>query len=405
MKIALLSYEYPPETGFGGIGTYSYYQARGLAKNGHDVHVFAGSTKPGIFHSEHDGVRVTRIKMEGWVHRAVQGLRDRRCWWSTNRTETAYGAYYALKKAMKREHFDVVEFPECGADGLFVTTLLDVPTAVKFHSPARLIMGLYDTPKMDREITAFVEQIAINQCTIRTSCSQFLADEVAAKMHVRPPIHVVPNGIDLDLFDQDDGIDVHERFGLPRDPDSVVVFFANRMEPRKGIHLVKEMCFSVMQEYSNVHFAFAGDDLFGIMKNEIRPFIDANGLQKRFHYFGKLQLPEVRAILKHSADVFLIPSLWENAPYSCIEAMSAGRAIVSSDCGGMPELIKDGETGMIAKNDHAPSFVEALRKVVADADLRQRLGENARREVESRLTDVKIAAQAADLYQREIAGR
>ena len=45
MRIAILSYEYPPETGFGGIGTYAYYHARALAKLGHDVHVFAGSTK------------------------------------------------------------------------------------------------------------------------------------------------------------------------------------------------------------------------------------------------------------------------------------------------------------------------------------------------------------------------
>ena len=43
MRIALLSYEYPPETGFGGIGTYTYYQARALARLGHEAHVFAGT--------------------------------------------------------------------------------------------------------------------------------------------------------------------------------------------------------------------------------------------------------------------------------------------------------------------------------------------------------------------------
>src|SRR5690606_11530622 len=200
MRIAILSYEYPPETGFGGIGTYSYYQARALAKLGHDVHVFAGSLKKGVYHSEHDGVRVTRIKREGWIHDALQALRDRRCWWGTNRTETAYGAYIAFRKAHEREPFDVVEIPECGADGMFVTTLMSVPTVVKFHSPARLIMNIYDTPRRDREVTAFLEQIAVNQCTLRTSCSRFLADEVQAKMNVPAPIHVVPNGIDLDLF-------------------------------------------------------------------------------------------------------------------------------------------------------------------------------------------------------------
>ena len=64
MRIALLSYEYPPDTGFGGIGTYSYYHARALAKLGHEVHVIAGSVTNGVYHSEHDGVKVIRIKRE-----------------------------------------------------------------------------------------------------------------------------------------------------------------------------------------------------------------------------------------------------------------------------------------------------------------------------------------------------
>jgi glycogen(starch) synthase len=401
MKIGILSYEYPPETGFGGIGTYSWYQARGLAKLGHDVHVFAGSTKPGTFHSEHDGVRVTRIKKEGWLHGLVKGLRDRRCWWSQNRIETGYGAYYALRQALEKEQFDIVEFPECGGDGMLVSTLLDVPTAVKFHSPARLIMDMYDTAKMDRELTAFVEQVSINQATVRTSCSQFLADEVATKMNVRQPIHVVPNGLDLDLFDRDEGIDVPRQFGLPV-KDGLTIFFANRLEPRKGIHLVRDMCFHVLRKYPHVHFAFAGDDLFGYMKREIQPFLDKNQLRHRVHYFGKLQLAEVRAILKRT-DIFLIPSLWENAPYSCLEAMAAGRAIVASNCGGLPELIQHEHNGMLAENNDASSYIAALERMIEDADLRQRTGAEARRTVEARYTDTGIADLSVRVYREGLA--
>ncbi len=402
MKIAILSYEYPPETGFGGIGTYAYYHARGLAKLGHDVHVFAGSTQNGIYESEHDGVRVTRIKREGWLSRALQPLRDRRCWWATNRTETAYAAYIAFRKALDRESFDIVEFPECGADGALVSTLLQVPTAVKFHSPARLIMGIYDAPRMDREITSFLEPIAINQCDVRLSCSQFLADEVAAKMNVPSPIHVVPNGIDLEQFDRDDGIDVVDAFGLPRaGSDALTVFFANRMEERKGIHLMRDMCFHVMKKYPHVHFVFAGADLFDYMDRKILPFIRKNRLGKRFHYLGKVDLPTVRAVLKH-IDVFLIPSLWENCPYSCIEAMSASRAIVSSDCGGMPELIQDGENGLLATSGDPASFIAVLERAIEDRDLRARLGAAARRTVEQRLTHVATADRAARIYRERL---
>src|SRR5262245_66448450 len=103
MNIALLSYEYPPETGFGGIGSYSYYHARALVKLGHRVHVFAGSTRAGTFLSEHDGVLVTRVKTDGWLQQLLRPARARRCFWFHNRVETAYAMYLAMRAALDLE--------------------------------------------------------------------------------------------------------------------------------------------------------------------------------------------------------------------------------------------------------------------------------------------------------------
>jgi glycogen(starch) synthase len=402
MRIAILSFEYPPETGFGGIGTYAYYQARALAKIGHDVHVFAGATKPGVFSSEHEGVKVTRIKREGCVNGMLDNARKARAWWFQNRVTTATDAFEGLAKAHARKPFDFVEAPECGADAMVSSTMLSIPTAVRFHSPARLIMGIYDTPKIDRVLTAFAEQLAINQAQVLTSCSRFLADEVTAKMGERDPIHVIPNGIDVPLFDRDEGIDVHARFGLPK--DKKLIFFANRMEERKGIHIVQKMVEGTLARYRDIAFVFAGRDLFGHMEKRILPWVKDHGLQERFFYLGQLGLPEVRACLKKSA-IFLIPSLWENCPYSCLEAMTAGRAIVSSDCGGMPELIEHERTGLLAKNGDPASFVAALQRMIEDDGLRARCGAAARAEVEKRLTDVAIARRSVEVYQSFLDGK
>ena len=396
MRIALLSYEYPPETGFGGIGTYAYYQARALAKLGHDVHVFAGSTKNGIFHSEHEGVKLTRIKREGWFHGMLDSARAKRAWWFQNRLTTSRDAYEVLEKEHSKKPFDFVEAPECGGDALVSSTMLTIPTAVRFHSPARLIMNIYNVPKIDRVLTAFAEQLGINQAQVLTSCSQFLADEVVARMDERDPVHVIPNGIDVPLFDRDEGIDIHARFGLPK--DKKIIFFANRMEERKGIHIVQEMVQQTLARYPDIAFAFAGRDMFGYMEKRILPWVKDNQLQSRFFYLGQLDFSSVRAILKKSS-IFLIPSLWENCPYSCLEAMTAGRAIVSSDCGGMPELVQDRQTGLLARNGDPASFVKALQEMIEDDKLRERCGAAARAEVEKRLTDVAIARHSVDLYQ------
>jgi len=103
-------------------------------------------------------------------------------------------------------------------------------------------------------------------------------------------------------------------------------------------------------------------------------------------------------VLKKSS-IFLIPSLWENCPYSCLEAMTAGRAIVSSDCGGMPELVEHERTGLLAKNGDPASFTAALQRMIEDDSLRARCGQNARAEVEKRLTDVAIAKRSVEVYQ------
>jgi glycosyltransferase involved in cell wall biosynthesis len=353
----------------------------------------------GTFESEHDGVRVTRIKKEGWLHRLLEPVRSRQCWWLHNRVETAYAAYVAMRHALERETFDIVEAPECGADAAAVGTLLSVPLAVRFHSPARLIMDTYQTSKLDRELTAFVEQIAINRADIRTACSQFVAGEVQTKMGVPAPIHVIPNGIDVELFDRDPGIDVESRFGVPR--NALTVLFANRMEERKGIHLVGDVAVAVMRRHRHVHFVLAGRDLFGYVANNLLPRIQEQGLEGRFHVLGGVDLADVRALLKR-AEIFMLPSLWENCPYSCLEAMTARCAIVSSDCGGMPELIDDGESGLLARSSNPDSFVQRLDELVEAPDLRERLATAARRTVEQRLTDIQTARRTAALYTRAL---
>jgi glycogen(starch) synthase len=397
MNIALLSYEYPPETGFGGIGTYTYYHARALVKLGHRVRVFAGSTRPGTFHSEHDGVQVTRLKREGWLHRLIEPARARRWYWFHNRVETAYTQYLAVRQGLQRERFDLIEAPECGADASAISILLETPLAIRFHSPARLIMDTYPTPTADRELTAFVEQVAISRASIRTACSQFVATAVNTVMGVAQPVHVIPNGIDLELFDRDDGIDVESSFGVPK--DACAILFANRLEERKGIHLVGEIAGRLLSQYPHVHFVLAGRDLFGYAAKDLMPRIREQGFERRFHVLGGVDLASVRALVKR-ADIFLLPSLWENCPYSCLEAMAGRCAIVSSDCGGMPELIEHRHNGLLARSGFAASFADRLAELIEDDGARQRLGAAARATVEQRLRDVDIARRTVELYTR-----
>src|SRR5579872_333903 len=86
MNIGLLSFEYPPETGFGGIGTYTWYQARALARLGHTVHVLAGLKQEApLYTREHEGVLVHRYRPGGRVMGAFNSLGRWKWWWTRQR--------------------------------------------------------------------------------------------------------------------------------------------------------------------------------------------------------------------------------------------------------------------------------------------------------------------------------
>ena len=401
LTIALLSFEYPPETGFGGIGTYTWYQARALAKLGHEVHVIAGSTQATpLSASEHDGVKVFRFRGDGWLMRGAQKLDRLRLWWTKNRLENGLSMYDGLRTLMRRHKYDIVEMPECGAEGLLVTNLLRLPALVKFHSPSQLIMHHYDVRRSDITFCSFLEKMGMRGADAFTSCSRFLADEVRDKLRMRRPIRVIPNGIDLELFDREEQVDCRRKFDIPEGRS--VIFFSGRMEQRKGIHLCKDIVTSILERYEAA-FVFAGQDLFNYMSDTLLPYWQTKNLKGSIHYLGKLGLYEVRSWLRQ-ADIFLLPSLWENCPYSCLEAMAAGRAIVATDQGGVPELIQDGVNGLLARTEETSSYIHCLERFLDDKALRERLGAAARRTVEESFTDVQIAGRSVDYYRECLNG-
>jgi glycosyltransferase involved in cell wall biosynthesis len=255
-------------------------------------------------------------------------------------------------------------------------------------------MPYYDLRGADTVFCSLVEQLGLRSASAYSSCSQFLAEQARHKLHVRKPIRVIPNGIDLELFDGERQVNIRRKFDLPA--NRLLILFSGRMERRKGIHLCKEIVTSILERFE-VSYLFAGQDLFNYMADTLLPYWGAKRFKGSVHYLGKLDLATVRSCLRQ-ADIFLIPSLWENCPYSCLEAMAAGRAILGSDQGGLSELIRDGENGLLAANEDTSSYIAGLERLIEDAGLRERLGAEARRSVEMHYTDINIARKSTDYY-------
>lgn len=112
---------------------------------------------------------------------------------------------------------------------------------------------------------------------------------------------------------------------------------------------------------------------------------------------GSRPSPAVRELLQ-DADVFVLASVVEGVPIAMLEAMACGVAVVMTDCGGVPEAVTDGESGLLVPPRDPQAMAAALGTLAGDPELRRRLGRSARHRVESDFTLERQLDEFAALY-------
>ena len=229
-----------------------------------------------------------------------------------------------------------------------------------------------------------------------------------------PPrqIMVLPNGVDLRAIDAAPPTDVRGELRIP--PDAPVLCSIGRLIPDKGhVYLVRAMA-RLRGAGSAAHLVLVGG---GAEETRIRDEAARLGLASRVHCLGFRH--DAVGILK-SVDVFVLPSLEEGSPVAVLEAMGCARPVIATQVGGVPALVRPGDTGLLVPpaehwgphasrtNGAEEAGVAALASAVASLlDDRPRalaLGTNARRFVEQTHSVAQIAARLEDLYAGAASG-
>ena len=124
------------------------------------------------------------------------------------------------------------------------------------------------------------------------------------------------------------------------------------------------------------------------------------GLERAVELVGERDdVPELLA----TADLFVLSSRSEGLPLSILEAMAAGLPVVASRVGGIPEVVVDGETGLLVPPGDPQRLADAVERLLADPSLRRRLGEAGRRRVAEHFDLASVQRAHLDLYRRELA--
>ena len=174
--------------------------------------------------------------------------------------------------------------------------------------------------------------------------------------------------------------------------DRLVISCVSRLTPRKGHAVLLQALHMIRDHLKDVQVNIVGD---GEMRGELERLAEKLGL-RRVSFLGHRD--DVARILS-SSDIYVLPTTSDSLPISVIEAMFAGKAIVSTRCGGIPELIQNQKTGLLAEPGNVKELADCLLLLVRDRRLLKQLGSNAQDFARTHLTVEKMAAEIERVYR------
>jgi glycosyltransferase involved in cell wall biosynthesis len=389
LNICLISREFPPDTAFGGIATFSLDTALMLKAHGHEVTVFSQSLSE-THVMDYQGVRVHKIR----VPSPFDSYRTLPLFIMAFN----FLVYREVMRCHRRQPFDLIDVPDHLAEGWFVSLFSGLPIVTRLHTPYALIveMGLNNYRKnISNNLIRIMEQVVLRRSSVvyapcwdlvRRCDRLFDLKQVPAKVFGYP--------LDSNLFSPSSQPSVGV---IPR------ILFLGRLEQRKGIETIVEAFPKVAENHTKVTLTLVGRDTPNIKGySSAREYMETEfkrtgcGDRVRFEdYIPLEQLPE----FFHNHDIVWVPSLYDNYPIVCLEAMACGKAVVVSDAGGLPEMVRDGDTGLVFKTGDSTSLAMHTLSLLDIPELMTHLGENARLFAVNSCSSETIYSNTLDLYQ------
>lgn len=346
----------------GGIATYTWELARGLAGLGCRVHLVSADA----------GEQVER--REGvWIHRTPEpslpsgfAMEPGMAVTSKN-LAYSWAAHRAVVDIDAKCGLDVVESPNWDAEG--VVTAIDgrLPVVMRAHSPLIEVAATQGwTLDQDLRAAISLERRMSRHVSMLTGSTQAILDLVCKDYETRPE-HT--RRIRLGL-------------GTPRisaDGDAApdgrpMVLFAGRLEPRKGIDTLMAAIEALLDREPAARYVLAGDDGLGMGRAWLEKLRwRAPNWTSRIELAGQVSAERLTAFYGQCS-LFVAPSIWESFGLVFLEAMSHGKPVVGTTAGGIGEVVEDGVTGILVRPGDADQLSEAILALLADPERRQSMG-------------------------------
>lgn len=393
MKIAFISYEFPPDTGFGGIGTYTAQMAAILSCKGFYVEVFS---------AQRTMEKSCELTVHGFLLHRIQ---------AQNRREFSNAVTVIFDERNSLVSFDLIESPEYGAEGLHVKEAFPfIPMLIKLHTPNWLVKKYnysYSKGSLNKKIKdglgisgykreSDAEYKFTKQADIVCSPSAALANIITKKWGIKK-IDIVPN-----IF-----LPANEMLNILQGKrQRKIISFFGRLEVRKGIYSLVKAIPAVIQQHPDVLFRFVGNSGYAADgKTPMSDFIllELKDFYKNIELTGFIRQEDIYRYYAET-DIVIIPSLWENFPYVCLEAMSAAKPLIVSENGGIGEMVKDINGAVIIDPLKPRQISDAILYLLSNPGEAIAMGERNRKKVKEYYSG-KLVDDVAVYYSNIIRNR
>ncbi|MDL1898997.1 glycosyltransferase family 4 protein [Anaerolineae bacterium CFX7] len=394
MNILFLTQEYPPETGWGGVGTQKYTMARALAQMGHQVHVLAAAVPPAAsYDSYHDGVHVHRLCRWKFEIPLVRRLWFSTLPWTKHQWEYMVTVRRALARLVAAYSIDCIEGVEIWSEGLLYSLQRTAPIIIKLSGPLFMLRALNQRAlTLDLRLVERVDQIWTQRADQLTCSSASLAALVADKYKLeRQAICVVSNPVDITRFTP----------SAKDDAQGQTILFSGRLEIGKGVMTLAEAVPMVVRTFPQARFIFVGADKNSMQQQLSELFARAN-VTENVKFVGHVAYDDIPAYYR-SSTVCIVPSYYESFGNVALEAMACGKPVVASNVGGLAEIIRNGQDGLLVPPKDARALANAILTVLGNPTQARDWGRNARKRVESNFSAYAVATRTLNVYSETVA--
>ena len=379
----MLSWEYPPVV-IGGLGRHVHHLATALAAVGHEVMVLSRrpfdtdpSTHP-TTDEVHEGVRVVAAAQD--PHEFDFGA-DMMAWaLAMGHSMLRSGLAAGFVPDVVHAHDWLVAHPAVALAEFF-----DVPLVSTLHATEAGRHSGWINGSVSRQVHALESWLARESDSLIT-CSASMRDEITTLFGpFRPDVRVIPNGIEVARWP----FAARKKHAGP-----ARLLYVGRLEYEKGIHDLIAALPRIRRTHAGTTLTVAGE---GTQLDWLIEEARRHRVLKATTFDGYLNHDELLGAL-HDTDAVVLPSHYEPFGIAALEAAAAGAPLVTSNVGGLGELVINGQTGMSFAPRDLAGLATAVRQVLDDPDKAQQRAIAARERLTSDFDWGTVATETAQVY-------